>query len=237
VVISLYFTPNVKDSTALIRDLDPEAAQQLLDPTIQRMMDAVHRFEGTANQVLGDGIKALFSAPIAHEDYALEAAYTLGERVTDAVPLLTQALEHTMATDMRGLQALCSLPLAEAQMLAGRLEEAHVLAERALALTRAHQERGNEAYALRLLGDIAARREPPQCEQAAEYYRQAIALAEALGMRPLLAHCHRGLGTLYATTGQTEQAGVVLSTAIEMYRAMDMTFWLSQAEAALVQRQ
>ena len=66
---------DIKDSTELIKGLDPEAAQQLLDPAIQRMMDAVHRFEGTVNQVLGDGIMALFGAPIAHEDHALRACY------------------------------------------------------------------------------------------------------------------------------------------------------------------
>ena len=62
-----------------------------------------------------------------------------------------------------------------------------------------HQERGHQAYALRLLGEIAARREPPEVEQAEAHYRQALALAEELGMRPLQAHCHLGLGTLYAT--------------------------------------
>jgi class 3 adenylate cyclase len=66
---------DLKDSTELIKDLDPEAAQQLLDPAIQIMMEAVHRFEGTVNQVLGDGIMALFGAPIAHEDHALRACY------------------------------------------------------------------------------------------------------------------------------------------------------------------
>src|SRR5216683_1236096 len=66
---------DIKDSTELIRGLDPEAAQQLLDPAIHIMMDAVHRFEGTVNQVLGDGIMALFGAPIAHEDHALRACY------------------------------------------------------------------------------------------------------------------------------------------------------------------
>src|SRR5262245_3439338 len=66
---------DIKDSTELIRDLDPEAAQQLLDPVIHRMMEAVHRFEGTVNQVLGDGLMALFGAPIAHEDHALRACY------------------------------------------------------------------------------------------------------------------------------------------------------------------
>ena len=66
---------DLKDSTELIKDLDPEAAQQLLDPALHRMMDAVHRYEGTVNQVLGDGIMALFGAPIAHEDHALRACY------------------------------------------------------------------------------------------------------------------------------------------------------------------
>jgi tetratricopeptide (TPR) repeat protein len=164
---------------------------------------------------------------------ALGAAYTLSGRVADTVPLLTQALEQTMATDMVRLQALCSLPLGEAQVLAGRLEEAQALAERVLAFARAHQERGNEAYALRLLGDIAAHREPPECALAEAHYQQALTLTEALGMRPLQAHCHLGLGTLYATVGQRAQAHAALTTAIEMYRAMDMTFWLHQAEAAL----
>src|SRR5215471_14600467 len=66
---------DIKDSTELIKGLDPEAAQQLLDPALHRMMEAVHRFEGTVNQVLGDGIMALFGAPIAHEDHALRACY------------------------------------------------------------------------------------------------------------------------------------------------------------------
>jgi class 3 adenylate cyclase/tetratricopeptide (TPR) repeat protein len=165
----------------------------------------------------------------------LGAAYTLGGRVTDAVPLLTQALEQAIATEMVGDQVCCSLSLGEAQLLAGHPEEAHALAERALELTRTHQERGHEVYALRLLGAIAAQREPPASGQTEDYYRQALALAEELGMRPLLAHCRRGLGTLYATTGQHEQARTELSAAIEMYRAMDMTFWLPETEAALAQ--
>jgi tetratricopeptide (TPR) repeat protein len=72
-------------------------------------------------------------------------------------------------------------------------------------------------------------------EPAEEHYLQALALADELGMRPLVAHCHRGLGTLYATIGQWEQARAELSTAIELYRTMDMTFWLPQVEAALAQ--
>jgi tetratricopeptide (TPR) repeat protein len=164
---------------------------------------------------------------------ALGAAYTLGGRVADAVPLLTRAMEQTRATDRGRLQALCSLPLGEAHLEAGRLEEAHALAEGALAHAREHQERGHEGHALRLLGDIAAHRDPPGVERAEDSYRQALALADELGMRPLQAHCHHGLGTFYASTGRPEQARTALSTAIEMYRAMDMTFWLPQAEAAL----
>ena len=120
-------------------------------------------------------------------------------------------------------------------MLDGRLEKAQALTDRALALSRTHQERGNEAYALRLLGDIAARGEPPESEQAEEYYHQALALAHELGMRPLLAHCHLGLGTLYGRMGRGESARAELTAAIELYRFMDMTFWLPQAEAALAQ--
>jgi len=91
------------------------------------------------------------------------------------------------------------------------------------------------ASALRLLGDIAAQRTPPAAAPDAAHYRQTLALADELGMRPLQAHCHRGLGTLYAQTGQREQARAALSAAIALYRAMDMTFWLPQAEAAVVQ--
>src|SRR5262249_23016923 len=130
----------------------------------------------------------------------LGAAYTVAGRVADAVPLLTQTMEQATATEAGWYQAFCSLSLGEAQMLAGRLEEAHALAERALAHARAHQEHGNQAYALHLLGEIAAHRLPPQVEPATAHYRQALALAEELGMRPLQAHCHRSLDTLYATT-------------------------------------
>jgi Flp pilus assembly protein TadD len=79
------------------------------------------------------------------------------------------------------------------------------------------------------------RQASPEVESAAGHYRQALALAEELGMRPLQAHCHRGLGTLYLKLGQPEQARIELTTAIELYRAMDMTFWLPQAEAVLAQ--
>ena len=143
--------------------------------------------------------EADFPAFFALTAAALGAAYTLAGRDAEAMPLLTQAMEQATATERVDYQVFCRLSLGEAYMLAGRLEEAQTLAEQALAHAREHQERSNQAYALRLLGDIAAHRAPPDVDQAAVHYRQALALAEELGMRPLQAHCHRGLGTLYAT--------------------------------------
>jgi len=164
----------------------------------------------------------------------LGAAYALGGRMADAVPLLTQALERALAIDNRAHQPLCRLALGEVHLLMDRLEEAHALAEHTLAQARARQERGNQAYALRLLGAIAARHEPSAPELAAAHYQQALALAEELGMHPLQAHCQRDLGALYASLGQREPAHTALSAAVALYRAMAMTFWLPQTEAALV---
>jgi len=91
---------DLKDSTELIRGLDPEAAQQLLDPAIHHMMDAVHRFEGTVNQVLGDGIMALFGAPIAHEDHALRACYT-ALAMQAAMQAYTEEVRRTRGLELR----------------------------------------------------------------------------------------------------------------------------------------
>jgi hypothetical protein len=66
---------DLKGSMELLADRDPEEARQLLDPVLECMMAAVHRYEGTVNQVMGDGIMALFGAPIAHEDHAVRACY------------------------------------------------------------------------------------------------------------------------------------------------------------------
>jgi tetratricopeptide (TPR) repeat protein len=165
----------------------------------------------------------------------LGAAYTLSRRIAEAVPLLTRALEQIAATGTVGDQALCRLSLGEAYLAACRLEEAHALAERMLALARTHQERGHEAHALRLLGQIAARRTPPEPRPAEDSYRQALALADELGMRPLMAHCHLGLGKLYAGIGRRADACTELIAAIGLYRAMDMPFWLAQAEVTLVE--
>jgi tetratricopeptide (TPR) repeat protein len=157
----------------------------------------------------------------------LGSAYALSGRVAEALPVLE------LAAAGRGVgQALQAASLSEGYLRAGRMEGASQAAQRALALARDHKERGNEAWVLRLWGEIAAERDPPDLEKADDHYRQATALAQELGMRPLVAHCHLGLGRLYSRAGQHEQAREHLTTATTMYREMDMQFWRDQAEAA-----
>jgi len=165
----------------------------------------------------------------------LGAAYALAGRITEALPLLEQAVAQAATLQQLFYQAMRVAWLSEALLLAGRREDAQHQAAHALELSRTHQERGNEAWVLRLLGDMAAHGDPPEVMQAEASYQQALALAEELEMRPLQAHCHRGLGTLYLKTAQREQAHPALSAAIALYRDMEMTFWLPQTEAALVQ--
>ena len=92
---------------------------------------------------------------------------------------------------------------------------------------------GFSAHTLHLLGDIATHRDQFEAESGDAHYRQALALAEPRGMRPLIAHCHLGLGKLYGRTGDGAKAQEHLTTAANMYREMAMGFWLAQPEAAL----
>jgi len=137
------------------------------------------------------------------------------------------------STGIGYFQSLSVVQLGVAYLLTDQVEDARACADRAVRLARERGERGHEAWALRLLGDIASRHDRPDVATAEAHYGAAMALASELGMRPLAAHCHLGLGTLYATIGQREQARAELSTAIDLYRAMQMTFWLPQTEAVL----
>jgi tetratricopeptide (TPR) repeat protein len=132
-------------------------------------------------------------------------------------------------------QCLLVARLSAVCLLEGRVDEAIQHARQALDLAQRHGERGHEALALYQLGAVHAQADPPEVTQSEGRYREALALAETLGMRPLMAHCHLGLGTLYVKIGRPEQARTTLATAIDLYRAMEMTFWLPQAEAALAQ--
>jgi class 3 adenylate cyclase/DNA-binding winged helix-turn-helix (wHTH) protein/tetratricopeptide (TPR) repeat protein len=160
----------------------------------------------------------------------LGLAYAMSGRIAEALHLLDQIVVRDKSG---GGGSSLMTKLGEAYLVAGRAEHANGLAERALILSRDRKERGNQAWAQRLLADIAARREPPDADQAEAHYRQALALAEECSMRPLQAHCHLGLGTLHTTMSRREQARAELSTAITLYRAMAMTFWLPGARAAL----
>src|SRR5713226_2602851 len=85
---------DLKGPMELLADRDPEEARQLLDPVLERMMDAVHRYEGTVNQVMGDGIMALFGAPLAHEDHAVRACYA-ALRMQESVKLYAEEVRRT----------------------------------------------------------------------------------------------------------------------------------------------
>jgi tetratricopeptide (TPR) repeat protein len=123
--------------------------------------------------------------------------------------------------------------LAEGYLHAHRAVEAREAALRALHLAREHEERGDEAWALNLLGEIAALANPPDVPTAEAHYGAAMILASELGMRPLVAHCHLGLGKLYRRTGDHVKAHEHLMTASAMYREMGMSFWLEKADAEL----
>jgi tetratricopeptide (TPR) repeat protein len=160
-------------------------------------------------------------------------AYALSGRIAEGLTLLEQPIKRAPSRRVEVSNRQYLAWLAESYLMAGRHDEAMDLASQALRLSRASRERGHQVWVLRLLGEMAAQREPPNVKEAVAHYRQALALAEELGMRPLQAHCHLGLGTLYAKTGQREQARPELTAAINLYRGMDMTFWLPQAKAAL----
>jgi tetratricopeptide (TPR) repeat protein len=166
---------------------------------------------------------------------ALGLAYALDGRVAAGLALVEHGVEQQVAREIPRFLAPLVTQLSEAYLLAGRLEDAHTHAAQAFELARQCTQRGTQAWALWLLGESTARQASPEVEPAVSHYRQALALAEELGMRPLQAHCHRGLGTLYARQGQRQQARAALATAIDLYRGMDMTFWLPQTQEALTQ--
>ena len=114
-------------------------------------------------------------------------------------------------------------------LVLGRLSEAQQMGERAV--EHPHLSLGWRAYALHLLGDIASHPDRFDAENAETKYREALALAEPRCMRPLVAHCHLGLGRLYRRTGKREQAQEHLNTATTMYREMGMAYWIEKAEA------
>ena len=162
----------------------------------------------------------------------LGSAYTLAGRTREAVACLEEAVEAGRSTNsvVPVLVPVTLLSLGRAYLSAGRRDDATERAREALAACRERTIRNLEAKAIHLMGDIAAGHEPPALEEAVQHYREALVLASELGMRPLAAHCHLGLGKLYRRTGEREQAQEHLTTATTMYHEMEMTYWLEQAE-------
>jgi tetratricopeptide (TPR) repeat protein len=165
----------------------------------------------------------------------LGTAYAQAGRLHEALPLLEQAQQQGASIRLGDRQTLRMLLLSTGYLHAGRRQDALPLAQEAIAMARERQERGVEGYALHLLGALAAGGTSPHVTLAATYYRQALTLAEELGMRPLMAHCHLGLGQVYGQMAQREQTHAELSAAMALYRTMQMPFWFSQAEAVRAQ--
>ena len=142
-----------------------------------------------------------------------------------------QLVERHVARGYLGIAGWTYYELGRAALLLGRLDEALSLADRAVKCAPSHP--GFAAYALHLLGDIATHPDRFVAASGEAHYREALALAEPRGMRPLVGHCHLGLGKLYRRTDKREQARQHSTTAMMMYREMDMRFWLDQAEAEM----
>jgi tetratricopeptide (TPR) repeat protein len=176
------------------------------------------------------------SAPLWAIVGGLGEAYAFTGRLVEGLALLKEALRDDLRTGRLGNSYVIHLrQLSAVYLLAGRIDEAWQHACQALALAREQKVQGQEALALFQLGAVHAHASPPDVQQAEARYREALMRAKALGMRPLQAHCHRGLGTLYAKIGRGEQARAAMATAIELYYAMEMTHWLPQTEAALAE--
>jgi class 3 adenylate cyclase/tetratricopeptide (TPR) repeat protein len=138
-----------------------------------------------------------------------------------------ELLERLAATGVIGVLGWNYHALGRARLLLDQLDEARRLAERSLETSTGHA--GFAAHAFHLLGDIAAHPDRLDADSGSAHYRNALALAEPRGMRPLVAHCHFGLGRLYGRTRKREEAREHLTIAAKMYREMDMSFWLEEA--------
>ena len=192
------------------------------DPAIEILKHALALCEETSTR-LGFPFAASY----------LGSAYTQAGRLDEAIPLLEQAVDAAVAMRLAMAQALRLSLLGEAYLYAGRTPDALESAERALALSREHKERGHEAWTLRLLGEIHGSYDPPKFETAEAFYRQAITLADKLGMSPLVAHCQVGLARLYQRSGDHKQTQTHMHTASQIYREIGAEFWLTRVETLI----
>lgn len=182
--------------------------------------------------VLGDRKEDLRNPQWKRPTFLEARAYALMGRVAAGTALLEEAVTLSESINLQVAESSSLVLLGEAHLLAGRVDDAHVAGTRALAMARRRGQRGDEASALHLLGDIATHLDPVDVEGVRQL-QAATGLAEELSLRPLVAHCHLGLGTLYRRTGKREEAREHFTAATTMYRDMDMPFYLQQVEAEI----
>jgi class 3 adenylate cyclase/tetratricopeptide (TPR) repeat protein len=161
----------------------------------------------------------------------LGAAYAGEGRLAEALELLKPAREHT---GFAFSNCLILFSLSQVYLQTNRTDDALRLAHRIFKLSLELQARGQQGWALWLLGETLCQRNPPDNAKAEECYRKGLTLAEELGMRPLQAHCHLGLGVLYSRMDSHGQAHSDLLTAAQMFRAMNMISWLRLTEDRLI---
>jgi len=164
---------------------------------------------------------------------SLGHVYAWSGRIEEGVSCLEQALPAYESAGIGYYHSLSVERLGEAYLLSDQVENARTCANRTVMLARGRGERGFEAWGLRLLGEIASHHDSIDVATAAAHYSGAMTLASELEMRPLVAHCHFGLGRLYRRTGKPGEAQEHLTTATAMYGNMAMNFWLEQAQTEL----
>src|SRR5262249_47448968 len=162
----------------------------------------------------------------------LGSVYLLTGRIDEGVSLVQAAADEVESRQLLVQHAAGLALLGEAYLLGDRVDDASTVAQRALALARERGQRGDAAAALYVLGEAAARGSL-DVGKAEHHHMEAITLAEELGMRPLLARCHLGIGRLYLRAGDRDRAEGHLLTARRLFSAMDMPLWLRQTALSL----
>ena len=164
---------------------------------------------------------------------ALGLACALAGRPIEAIGLHEEAIRLKEESGALVLRGIFWANLGEALLLAGRAEEARRAGEEALKFVQAHAEQATEPWSRWVLGEVAARQTPSEHAEAEAQLREAARLAEALGLRPMLGRCLMSLGAFHRQIGRLDAARSELSAAIELFRSMEMTSWLTRAEAEL----
>ena len=170
------------------------------------------------------GIFALSASPLA-------SAYCLAGRADTALDLLKEAIDQAIAIGDPFGHLLRAAGRAEAYLLVGRAADALPLARRGVDTSRAVKGRGVTGWGLRLVGEVCTAQTPPLVDEAEAAYREALKMAQEMGMRPLEARCRLGLAALYRQIGRPEEARAEVGHAVEGLRALGMQSWLARASA------